>query len=157
LDEYTRARVPLQWATTQNNLGNALRVLGERESGTARLDEAVAAFRDALQERTRARVPLDWASTQMNLALVYRVLFDKDHQPRHLDDALEAVDPLIVKRPLRDGEAESAYRRLPIIALAAIAMKDDHEKCLEEARRTIWPSRSRTASILAADVAAPPN
>jgi CheY-like chemotaxis protein len=35
-----------------------------------------------------------------------------------------------------------AYRRLPIIALAAIAMKDDHEKCLEEARRTIWPSRS---------------
>ena len=32
-------------------------------------------------------------------------------------------------------------------------MKDDHEKCLEEARRTIWPSRSRTASILAADVA----
>jgi hypothetical protein len=24
LDEYTRVRVPLQWATTQNNLGNAL-------------------------------------------------------------------------------------------------------------------------------------
>jgi hypothetical protein len=33
---------------TQNNLGNALRSLGERESGTARLEEAVAAFRVAL-------------------------------------------------------------------------------------------------------------
>jgi hypothetical protein len=52
---------------TQTNLGAALRLLGERESGTARLEEAVAAFREALQEFTRARVPLKWAMTQMNL------------------------------------------------------------------------------------------
>ena len=42
-----------------DNLGLTLRTLGERESGTARLEEAVAAFRDALMEYTRARVPLD--------------------------------------------------------------------------------------------------
>src|SRR5262249_1223054 len=53
LKEYTRERVPLDWAMTQNNLGNALSVLGARESGTARLDEAVAAYRAALTERTR--------------------------------------------------------------------------------------------------------
>ena len=52
LQEWTRERVPLDWATTQNNLGIALEALGERESGTARLDEAVDAFRAALQERT---------------------------------------------------------------------------------------------------------
>ena len=92
----TRERVPLDWATTQNNLGNALGArgagerhgaagggrrglsrgadgmdarsraaglggdaeqsrhrawrLGERESGTARLEEAVAAYRAALME-----------------------------------------------------------------------------------------------------------
>ena len=40
---------------------------GERESGTARLEEAVAAYRAALEERTRDRVPLDWAMTQNNL------------------------------------------------------------------------------------------
>ena len=39
------------------NLGNALWRLGERESGTAHLDEAVAAYRAALEERTRERVP----------------------------------------------------------------------------------------------------
>jgi tetratricopeptide (TPR) repeat protein len=44
-------RVPLDWATTQNNLGNALATLGERGSGTGRLDEAVAAYREALKER----------------------------------------------------------------------------------------------------------
>ena len=59
--------LPLDWAMTQNNLGNALRRLGERESGTARLEEAVAAYRAALEERTRERVPLDWATTQNNL------------------------------------------------------------------------------------------
>jgi hypothetical protein len=52
---------PLDWATTQNNLGSALRVIGERESGTSRLEEAVAAYRAALQERPRERVPLNWA------------------------------------------------------------------------------------------------
>jgi hypothetical protein len=40
---------------TQTNLGFALFRLGERESGTARLEEAVTAFRDALQECTSAR------------------------------------------------------------------------------------------------------
>ena len=42
-----RERVPRDWAMIQNNLGNALSRLGERESGTAKLDEAVAAYREA--------------------------------------------------------------------------------------------------------------
>ena len=44
----------------QMNLGNALRTLGERESGTTRLEEAVAAHGAALEEVTRARAPLQW-------------------------------------------------------------------------------------------------
>jgi hypothetical protein len=42
---------------TQMNLGVALWRLGERESGTARLEEAVTAYRAALEEWTRERVP----------------------------------------------------------------------------------------------------
>jgi hypothetical protein len=45
--------VPLDWAMTQNNLGTALSTLGERESGTARLEEAFAPYRAALEECTR--------------------------------------------------------------------------------------------------------
>ena len=91
MQENTRARVPLEWAKTQNNLGNALLNLGERESGTARLEEAISAYREALQKRTRARAPLEWAMTQENLALAYRALYDKSAEPRRLDDALAAI------------------------------------------------------------------
>jgi tetratricopeptide (TPR) repeat protein len=53
--------------TTRNDLGVALRTLGERESGTTRLEEAVATLRATVAERTRERVPLAWAATQSNL------------------------------------------------------------------------------------------
>jgi len=39
-----RNDAPLDWAATQMNLGNALQTLGSRERGTARLEEAVAAY-----------------------------------------------------------------------------------------------------------------
>ncbi len=55
--------MPLEWAATQHNLGLALRHLGNRESGTARLRESITAYRAALQERTRERVPRDWTAT----------------------------------------------------------------------------------------------
>jgi len=42
-------------------------VLGQREFGTARLEEAVAALRAALEEYTRDRAPLSWAMAQQNL------------------------------------------------------------------------------------------
>ena len=55
-------------------LGIALATLGERESGTERLEQAVAAFTEALKERTRERVPLGWAATQNNLDNTIQIL-----------------------------------------------------------------------------------
>ncbi len=51
--------------------------LGERESGTARLEEAVAAYREALKEWTRERVPLEWATTQNNLDRALKLLEER--------------------------------------------------------------------------------
>jgi hypothetical protein len=68
---------------TQNNLGNALRSLGDRESGTAGLEVAVAAYRAALQERTRERVPPLWAQTYALVALTEEALADLTGDPAH--------------------------------------------------------------------------
>ncbi len=70
--------MPTDWAMTQNNLGIVLASLGERESGTARLDEAVAAFRAALEVYTRADMPTDWAMTQNNLGTVLQSLGERE-------------------------------------------------------------------------------
>ena len=66
-----------------------------RESGTARLEEAVAAYRAALEEWTRDRVPLDWASGA-------------------LAASGETVVPLSIRRPKKRGP----FQAVPVIARA---------------------------------------
>ncbi len=85
-----RARMPPEWAATQNDLGFALLRLGEREGGAARLEEAVTAFRAALVERTRERVPLDWADTQNNLGLALQILGERASGTARLEEAVAA-------------------------------------------------------------------
>ena len=57
--------------------GPALAVLGERESGMARLDEAVAAYGAALEEMTRDRVPLQWATSTGNQGMALMLLAER--------------------------------------------------------------------------------
>ena len=90
LKEYTREKAPLQWAATQNNLGNGLASLGEREIGTERLDAAVASFREALKEYTREKVPLDWAMTQNNLGTALSRLSERESGTERLEAAVVA-------------------------------------------------------------------
>jgi hypothetical protein len=68
LKEWTRERVPLDWAMTQNNLGTALSALGGRESGTAHLEEAVVAYEAALEIFEQAEASYYVEVTKSNLA-----------------------------------------------------------------------------------------
>ncbi len=69
--------MPLQWATTQNNLGNALSSLGERESGTARLEAAVAAHKDALSIFEAAEAAYYASVAKNNLERVQALLAER--------------------------------------------------------------------------------
>jgi tetratricopeptide (TPR) repeat protein len=78
LEVYTRNAFPVNWAMTQNNLGNAYsnRILGERADN---LELAISAYRAALKVYTRNAFPVDWATTQNNLgnAYLYRILGER--------------------------------------------------------------------------------
>jgi hypothetical protein len=86
---------PLDWAKTQGNLGFALFRLGERESGTARLDEAVAAYGEALKEQTRARVPLLWAKSTGNQGVALMLIAERRTDGAMAKTALDQIDAAI--------------------------------------------------------------
>ena len=94
LEEFTRERVPLDWAPTQNNLGNALRILGELEGGTERLEEAAEAYRAALEEYTRQPSQIESARrTQSNLDSVLHRLNERLADPGDAAGLVRVRDP----------------------------------------------------------------
>jgi tetratricopeptide (TPR) repeat protein len=81
---------PDDFTTSKVGLGDALFVLGGRESETAKLNEAVAAYREALKEWTRERGPLAWAATQNNLGSALQALGARESGSAKLNEAVAA-------------------------------------------------------------------
>jgi tetratricopeptide (TPR) repeat protein len=86
LADAPRQRVP----HTQNNLGNALQVLGDRETGVVRLEEALVAYRAAQEEWTRNQAPLRWANVQNNIGNVLVTLGERERGTARLEEAVAA-------------------------------------------------------------------
>ncbi len=90
-------------------LGNALFRLGERESGTARLEEGVAAYRAALEERTRERVPLDWAAATGNQGVAMMVIAERTNDAALAEAALGQIEEAYETTRSGGQEQWSAY------------------------------------------------
>jgi tetratricopeptide (TPR) repeat protein len=93
------------WSDIQFVLGNALLTFGEQTGTNKPLEEAVAAYRDALKERTRERVPLDWAMTQNNLGNALWTLGERESGTARLEEAVTAY---------RDALKEYTRERVPL-------------------------------------------
>ncbi len=89
---------PGDWATTQNNLGNARGILGQRQRGPQMLESAVVAFQDALSERPRDQVPLEWATTQNNLGNALGALGQRQGNTELLEKSVEAFESALEER-----------------------------------------------------------
>ena len=81
---------PVRRASLHSALGNALQSLGDRESGTERLEQSLRAYRAALEDRSRERMPLEWAGTQNNLGNTLCALGEREHGTERLEQAVEA-------------------------------------------------------------------
>ena len=79
LTVYTKAQLPQQWATTQNNLGTVLHKQGIRtggEAGRELIRQAITAYELALQIRTKDALPVQWEETMGNLKIAKKALED---------------------------------------------------------------------------------
>jgi tetratricopeptide (TPR) repeat protein len=71
-------------------LGDALQTLGSRESGVARLNEAVAAYRASLELFGREEAPQEWSAIHNNLGNTLQALGSRENGTARLEGALEA-------------------------------------------------------------------
>ncbi|MEM7577894.1 MAG: hypothetical protein AAF328_10515, partial [Planctomycetota bacterium] len=80
----------LDWAITQNNLGNAWQTLptGDRSGN---LGKAIDAYEAALEVTTRTAHPADWARTQNNLGNAWQTLPTGDRS-ENLGKAIDAYE-----------------------------------------------------------------
>ena len=125
---------PLDWAGMHNDFGNTLVALGVREGSTARLEEAVAAYRAALEERTRERVPLDWAATQSNLGVALWALGENDSGTARLEEAVAAYRAALEERTREREPLDWALTQNNLgNALRTLGQRESETARLEEA------------------------
>ena len=130
-EDWPRERAPVDWFATQHALGVALRTLGERETGTARLEEAVAALREALKEGTRERTPREWAATQNDLGRALCRLGEREGGTTRFEEAIAAC---------REALQERTRARMPLAWAAT-------QSNLGNALRTLGERENGTAHL----------
>ncbi len=131
---HDHARDPDERGAALNDLAVSLWTLGARESGTARLEQAVAAYRAALEEMTRARVPLDWAMTQMNLGTALQTLGARESGTARLEEAVAAYRAALEERTRERVPLDWATTQMNLgNALQTLGERESGTARLEEA------------------------
>jgi tetratricopeptide (TPR) repeat protein len=130
-------------ARSRNNLGNALQTQGDRTGGPEGLrllNEAVAAYREALTVYTRAETPVDWAMTQNNLGSALQTQAESMGGPesiRVLNEAITAYRDALSVRTRTDMPSEwgMTHNNLgsALQALSARTAGPDARRLLDEA------------------------
>ncbi len=112
LDATPQTRFPIYWARIETSLretqqiyGSTLLRLGENDLTVARLEEAIAIYRELLESGTRESDPLVWAHRQYSLGLALYKLGRRESGTARLEEAVKAF-----REALRELQQDSAAR-----------------------------------------------
>src|SRR5208282_4482411 len=143
LEVWTKADLPQDWASTQNDLGIALYELGTRsdgEEGRKLLEDAVTAYRSALEVRTKADLARDWAVTQNYLGNALYELgtrSDGEESRKLLEDAVAAYRSALEVRTKaglpQDWAATQNNLGNALYELGRLSGAEEERKSLDEA------------------------
>ena len=85
-------------ADSLESLGNVLGIVGQRRAGTRYLEDAVAAFREALDLRDPKTAPAEWAAAQNGLGNALGSLGQRQGDDGLLNEAVEAFGQALALR-----------------------------------------------------------
>lgn len=122
---------PGDWAATQFYLGDALRCLGERETGTGRLEEAVVAYRAAFSEHTSVSVVAGQIHNGLGNAL-FR-LGQRKEGIEFLEEAVAVYRDALDRTPPEDLATRSKYLSNLGNVLGEIGEREEGTSRIEEA------------------------
>jgi tetratricopeptide (TPR) repeat protein len=164
LEVYTKAHQPQNWAAAQNNLGAALRALGIHsgagaEEGPKLLQDAVAAFRSALEVYTKADLPQNWAAAQNNLGAALQALGIRsgaEEGPKLVRDAVAAYRSALEGRTKADLPQDWAQTQYNLgLALYEFGTRSGAEECRKLLQDAIAACRSALEVYTKADTPQP--
>ncbi|WP_286171755.1 CHAT domain-containing protein, partial [Limnospira platensis] len=141
LEVRTRSAFPEDWATTQNNLGNAYsdRIRGERADN---MEEAIRRYEAALEVRTPSSFPLDCLQTGRNLGNLGYDLQNWEIAIEGYDNAIRAVEQSRDWATSPDTKRQILEDALPIYGKMIQACL--HLERYDQALLTVDRSKSRT-------------
>ena len=101
-----------------------METLGERESGTKSLTEALQIFRDSLAIFEREKDDINWAAAQNNIGNVLLALGQRENGSKRLEEAVAAFRAALEKRdrakvPLDWAATPEQYRHCALYAVGA--------------------------------------
>ena len=101
-----REESPLDWASTQNSLGNVLAALGQQQRNADSFNEAIASFNHALEVFNQKDSPLDWAATQSNLGTALQALGRQESDSKLLKKSIDAYTVALLEYSRKETPEE---------------------------------------------------
>ncbi len=131
--EYTREKLPLDWAMTQMNRATVYRnrIEGDKREN---LEAAIRGYDRALLEYTREKLPLEWATTQMNRAIVYQNRIEGDKR-ENLEEAIRGYDRALLEYTREKLPLDWAMTQMNRANVYRNRIEGDKRENLEEAIR----------------------
>jgi len=106
LTDKLRAESVLDWAETQNSLGNILASLGQNLRDANLYKQSIAAFNHALDIFKQEDFPLEWAASQSNLGTALQALGRQESDSKLLSNSIDAYTAALLEYSRKETPEE---------------------------------------------------
>ncbi len=132
----TRESFPMDYAMTQNNLGNAYSTLAPVREKAAHCRMAISAFEKAIKVFTLETFPMQYAMTLSNMGNAYSILADVEEPENNSRAAISAYEKALTVYTLERFPMDYAMTQNNIMAAyGTLAMVEDKAQNYKMAKR----------------------